>query len=255
MVKNYQAEKKLMKSAVITGGSRGIGRACAIELAKAGYAVVINYVNNESAAKETQRLIEADGGTAVLFRADVSEPDQARKLISKCLMEFGGIDVLVNNAGVGSPTLFLQTEPEELMRVTGVNYFGTFYTSKAAAKEMLSSGNGGSIINISSMWGVVGGSGEAAYSASKAAVIGLTKALAKELAPSKIRVNCIAPGVIDTDMNACYSGEVMEELKEKTPLGRIGAQQDVATIVRFLASDDASFITGQVIAADGGFSL
>ena len=244
-----------MKSAVITGGSRGIGRACAVELAGAGYAVVINYLNNESAAKDVQKRIELAGGIAKTFCADVSDPDQARRLISKCVMEFGGIDVLVNNAGVCSPTLFLQTEPEELARVTEINYYGTFYASKAAAREMLSSGRGGSIINVSSMWGISGGSGEAAYSASKAAVIGLTKALAKELAPSDIRVNCVAPGVIDTDMNACYAADVMETLKEKTPLGRIGAPQDVANIVRFLASDDASFITGQVIAADGGFSL
>ena len=244
-----------MKSAVITGASRGIGKACAIELARAGFAVIINYKTNEAAAKETKREIEQAGGRAQIYQADVCSPDEARRLISKCVMEFGGVDVLVNNAGISLSKLFLDTEPEELVRVTEVNYFGTFYASRAAAKEMLSSCNGGSIINISSMWGVVGGSGEAAYSASKAAVIGLTRALAKELAPSGIRVNCIAPGVIDTDMNACYSVEVMEALKEKTPLNRIGSAEDVARAVRFLATDDASFITGQVLTVDGGFSL
>lgn len=243
------------KSAVITGASRGIGRACAIKLASEGYRVIVNYRTRAEEAEAVCREIRAAGGEAIPFCADVSKSDEARRLVAKCVMEYGGIDLLVNNAGVSSDTLFLSTSDEELERVTGVNYYGTFYCSRAAAREMLSSGRGGCIINISSMWGICGASGECAYSASKAAVIGLTKALAKELAPSGIRVNCVAPGVIDTEMNACHSAETMAALKEKTPLGRIGTPQDVASAVFCLASDEASFITGQTLTVDGGFSL
>lgn len=242
------------KSAVITGASRGIGRACAVRLAKDGYRVIVNFNTREEEAENVCREIRAAGGEALPFCADVSRSDEARRLISKCVMEYGGIDLLVNNAGISSDTLFLSTDDDELSRVTGVNYYGTFYCARAAAREMICAGHG-CIINISSMWGICGASGECAYSASKAAVIGLTKALAKELAPSGIRVNCVAPGVIDTDMNACHSAQTMDALKERTPLGRIGTPEDVASAVSYLASDGARFITGQTLTVDGGFLL
>lgn len=243
------------KSAVVTGASRGIGRACAVELAKCGYNVIVNYLKNEEAARETLDEIMSLGGEGKLFCADVSDSSQARRLISKCVMEYGGIDLLVNNAGIAQDGLFLQTSDEVLEKITRTNYYGTFFCAREAAREMITSGCGGNIINISSMWGIAGASCEAAYSASKAAVIGLTKSLAKELAPSGIRVNCIAPGVIDTEMNACYSSKTMDELKRKTPLGRLGTGLDVAAAVKFLASEEASFITGQVLSCDGGFIL
>lgn len=243
------------KCAVITGGSRGIGHACALTLSQSGYNVIINYRSDKEAAESVCSEIRSGGGNAEIFCADVSKSGEARRLISKAVMEYGGIDLLVNNAGISSQTLFLQTDDDELARVTETNYYGAFYCARAAAKEMLSAGKGGVIVNISSMWGICGAAGEVAYSASKAAVIGLTKALAKELAPSDIRVNCIAPGVINTEMNACYPPETLEELKKRTPLGRLGEPRDVASVVRFLASEEAGFITGQVICADGGFIL
>jgi 3-oxoacyl-[acyl-carrier protein] reductase len=168
------------------------------------------------------------------------------------MMEFGGIDALVCNAGISLPVLFTQTTEEEYDRVFSVNTKGVFFLSQAAAKEMISAGKG-AIVNVSSMWGVAGASGEVAYSASKAAVIGLTKALAKELAPSGIRVNCVAPGVTDTEMNACYDEDAMEALSERTPLGRIADPREIAEAIFFLASEKASFITGQTLTADGGF--
>lgn len=243
------------KCAVVTGASRGIGRAIAVELAKCGYAVIINYCHNERAAEKTLSEVKAVGGEGKLFCADVSLSSDARKLAAKCVLEYGGLDLLVNNAGVASNMLFSETSDEELLRVTEINYFGTFYCTRAAVREMLALGRGGNIINISSMWGVCGASCEAAYSASKAAVIGLTKSLAKELAPSGIRVNCIAPGVIDTEMNSNLSPEDMCALERRTPLGRIGHPDDIASAVKFLASDDAGFITGQVLTVDGGFTL
>lgn len=243
------------KSAVVTGASRGIGAACAEELFRTGYDVIVNYsTDREGAEALCSRLCLSGEGRALPFRADVSDRTDAGRLISKAVYEFGGIDLLVCNAGIASPTLFLQTSPEELAKVTGVNYYGTFYCAQAAAKEMIASG-GGVIINISSMWGICGASGEAAYSSSKAAVIALTKSLAKELAPSGIRVNCVAPGVINTGMNDCYSKETMDSLIKRTPLGRLGEPKDVACLVEFLASEKASFITGQIICADGGFLL
>ena len=169
-------------------------------------------------------------------------------------MEFGRIDILVNNAGVSSLGTLLDTDDEELERVMKTNFYGTFFCTRAAAREMINSGCGGSIVNLSSMWGICGASGEAVYSASKAAVINLTKSLAKELAPEKILVNCIAPGVINTDMNSCYDDQTMDELKKRTPLGRLGEPCDVARAVRFLSLEN-TFITGQTLCVDGGFIL
>lgn len=243
------------KYAVVTGGSRGIGAEIVRELCRAGCDVIANYRSSSEKAETLCRETEAEGyGRAIPFCADISQSSEARRLISKAIMEFGRIDILVNNAGVSSPGTLLDTDDEELERVMKTNFCGTFFCTRAAAREMINSGCGGAIVNISSMWGICGASGEAVYSASKAAVINLTKSLAKELAPEKILVNCIAPGVINTDMNSCYDAQTMDELKKRTPLGRLGEPCDVARAVRFLSLEN-TFITGQTLCVDGGFIL
>ena len=238
------------KSVIITGASRGIGRATALAFARNGYDLLICYQSREADAIRTAEEAKAFGVRAIPFQMDIASLSDCRRTCAKAMMEFGKIDVC--NAGIAHSVLFTQTTEEDYDRLFAVNTKGTFFLSQAVAKEMISVGSG-VIINISSMWGVVGASCEVAYSASKAAVIGMTKALAKELAPSGIRVNCIAPGVIDTEMNACYDENTMSALAEKTPLGRIGSPEDIAHTVVFLASENASFITGQTITVDGGF--
>lgn len=244
----------MKKSVIITGASRGIGRACALEFAKNGYRVLVCYRRITDDAADVCRMISAMGEQALPFQMDVSDLSDCRRTVSKAIMEFGRIDVLVNNAGIALPALFTKTSELEYNRLFDINMKGMFFLSQAAAKEMIAAGNG-AIVNLSSIWGIAGAAGEVAYSASKAAVIGFTKALAKELAPSHIRVNCVAPGVIDTDMNACYSSETIQALVEKTPLARLGKPEDIAKSVFFLADDAASFITGQILTADGGFTL
>lgn len=243
----------MAKSAIVTGASRGIGRAVAQELAKRGYRVLVCYRKNSDGAADVCHGIRAAGGVALPFQMDIADLSDCRRTVSKAMMEFGRIDVLVNNAGIALSRLFTETDEAEYDRVFDVNMKGMFFLTRAAAKEMVAAG-GGSIVNLSSMWGISGASGEVAYSASKAAVIGFTKALAKELAPSHIRVNAVAPGVIDTDMNACYSEDTLRMLAEKTPLGRLGTPEEIASCVCFLA-EDATFLTGQVLTADGGFLL
>ena len=243
----------MAKSAIVTGASRGIGRAVAQELAKRGYRVLVCYRKNSDGVADVCRGIRAAGGVALPFQMDIADLSDCRRTVSKAMMEFGRIDVLVNNAGIALSRLFTETDEAVYDRVFDVNMKGMFFLTRAAAKEMVAAG-GGSIVNLSSMWGISGASGEVAYSASKAAVIGFTKALAKELAPSHIRVNAVAPGVIDTDMNACYSEDTLRMLAEKTPLGRLGTPEEIASCVCFLA-EDATFLTGQVLTADGGFLL
>lgn len=238
---------------MITGASRGIGRACALEFAKNGYQVLVCYRRSADDAAKVCRAISAAGGRALPFQMDIANLSDCRRTVSKAMMEFGHIDVLVNNAGVALPALFTETSETDYDRLFDINMKGMFFLTQAAAKEMIAAG-GGSIVNISSMWGITGASGEVAYSASKAAVIGFTKALAGELAPSHIRVNCVAPGVIDTDMNACYDVDTLRALAEKTPLGRLGTPEDVAKSVYFLSDEASSFITGQVLTVDGGFA-
>lgn len=242
------------KSVVITGGSRGIGRACAILFASKGYNVLFGYNKNKAAAEETLAAVSAYGVKCAAFCADISKKDDARRLISKAMFEFGKIDVLVNNAGIARAQLMTDVTESDFSELFATNVGGVYFTSQAAIPEMIGAG-GGKIINISSMWGQVGASCETLYSATKAAIIGLTKAMAKELAPSGITVNCVAPGVIDTEMNACYDEDTMEELREKTPLSRLGAPEDVANAVYFLASEAGSFITGEVLAVNGGFVI
>jgi len=237
----------MSKTVFVTGGSRGIGRAIAEAFYKNGYNVVINYNKSENEAKA---LSEKLPGSLVL-KGDISREDDVKYMIDKTISHFGSIDVLVNNAGVSVVGLLTDTTLEEWERLFSVNVTGTFLASKYAAKHMIANHNG-RIINISSIWGVSGASMESCYSASKGAVIAFTKALAKELGPSGITVNCVAPGYIDTDMNSDVSECDREAFEEETPLGRIGTPEEVAKTVLFLASDSADFITGQVIGVDGG---
>ena len=240
----------MRKTVLVTGASRGIGAEIAREFAKNGYNVAVNYLSSEEKAK---KLAEEIGGIAL--KADVADFSQVSKMVRSTAKAFGGIDVLVNNASIAlKQQLLTDTSEDEWNRLFDVNVKGVFNCTKAVMDSMVQNHNG-SIINISSIWGITGGSCEVAYSSSKAAIIGFTKALAKELGPSGIRVNCVAPGVIDTDMNAHLSEEDMAILKEETPLCRIGNPSDIAKTVLFLASEGAGFITGQVITADGGMTV
>lgn len=240
-----------MKTAVVTGGAGGIGAAICEALCRQGYSVIINFCHSkENAEKLAARLCEC-GYDAAVFGADVSRPDEADALIDFAFSYGGRLDLLVNNAGVSLRTLFDLTSDEQWRRITDINLTGVFNCSRAAVKHMLSAKNG-RIINISSMWGQTGGACEVAYSASKAGVIGLTKALAKELAPSGITVNCICPGVIDTPMMSGFSDEDKSLIAEDIPVGKFGTPEDVANAVAFLASDSSSYITGQIIGVNGG---
>lgn len=242
------------KSVIVTGASRGIGSACAVEFAKAGWNVLINYSKNEEAAIKTKNACTDLGAVAEIYRCDVSDPDEVRRMVAFCECEFGGIDALINNAGISESGLFTDFTYDMYRRIFDINVLGQMNCAKEAARVMIGAGHG-RIVNISSMWGLVGASCEVLYSASKAAVIGFTKALAKELALSRINVNCIAPGVIDTDMNKCYDEETMAALCEETPLSRLGEACDIAKTALFLCEDGSSFITGEVINVSGGFVI
>ncbi len=243
-----------MKTAVITGGSRGIGRAIAMRLASEGYAAAVNYCRNEAAALEVCDIIRKNGGTAAAYKADVSDRKAMTEMFEKIEHELGAADVLVNNAGIAGQVMFQDISDADWDRLFDVDVKGVYIASQLALKNMLHRKHG-RIINISSMWGVTGGSCEVHYSAAKAAVIGMTKALAKELGPSGITVNCIAPGVIDTEMNGHLDSETMADLAAETPLMRIGTPEDVAAAAAFLASENASFITGQILSVDGGIAV
>jgi len=234
-----------MKTALVTGGSRGIGKACVRALAEDGCRVVIGYLKEREKA---EALARETGGIAV--KADVSVESEAKALVEAA----GDIDALVCCAGVSLIKLFQDTTAEEWRRVFAVNVEGTANVCRFAVPRMIRK-KSGSIVTVASMWGQVGASCETAYSASKAAVIGLTKALAKELGPSGVRVNCLSPGVIMTDMNAELTEETLRSLRGETPLMTLGEAGDVAEAVRFLASDRAKFITGQVLAVNGGLVI
>ena len=244
-----------MKGTVfITGASRGIGAACAIAFAKAGYKVGINYLKNDEAAKKVYDEIKSFGGICTLVKGDVSSFDDMKSNISEVEKKLGKIRVLINNAGISKSAVFQDTTKEIWDNIFAVNMNGAYNCTQAVLPDMISLKEG-RIINISSIWGMVGASCEVAYSASKAALIGFTKALAKEVAPSNITVNCVAPGVIDTDMNRVFSEETLSELAEEIPMGRLGTANEVASIVLYLASDEASYLTGQVISPSGGFVI
>ena len=241
------------KTALITGASRGIGKAIAIEFARNGYNVLANYNNSEKEASELEKMLTEEGYSIKVFKADVSKSSEADAMIEYCLKEFGGLDVLVNNAGISQDKLFTDITDEDWERMMSVNVTSVFNCSRKALKHMIWE-KSGSIINITSMWGETGGSCEVHYSASKAAIIGMTKALAKEVGPSNIRVNAVSPGVIMTDMCAYYGEETLNELKEETPLMKLGKPEDIAETVYFLA-EKGNFITGQVIGVNGGMVI
>lgn len=240
-----------MKNVLITGSARGIGAQTAELFAAEGYNVIINYNTSENEASETCRRISLSGGNSVMIRADVSKRAEAERLFAKAKEEFGPIDVLVNNAGVAQIKLFTDITEEDYDRMFDCNVRSVFNCCQLALPDMIHKKQG-RIINVSSMWGITGASCEVHYSASKSAVIGLTKALAREVAPSGITVNAVAPGVIDTPMNGCFDKETMDSLRDETPVGRLGTPEDVARAILFLADEKSSFITGQTIGIDGG---
>ena len=242
------------RTAFVTGASRGIGRAIACVLAREGYAVGINYLKEREKAEKVARDLCAEGFSAMAVQADVSDKGAITAAIRAVEEAFGPVELLVNNAGISQQDLFQYTDETLWRRLFAVNVDGAYNTIQAVLPHMISEQRG-AIVNISSMWGLRGASCEVGYSATKAAVIGLTRSLAMELAPSHIRVNCVAPGVIRTDMVEKLGQETIDSLREETPLGRLGTPDDIAHAVAFLASDKASFITGQVLTADGGFIL
>lgn len=242
--------KLLGKVAIVTGASRGIGRDIAIELAKSGASVVINYSKDEEGACETLNIIKSNGNFAIKIKADVGDYEDSKNLVDEAVKTFGRLDIIVNNAGRSNIGLFMDSTKEDIDSLIRTNLLGAMYISKHGLKYMLN--NGGSIINISSMWGDVGASCEVIYSTSKGGINLFTKALAKEMAPSNIRVNAIAPGVINTSMNSFLTNEDKEELENEIPMGRFGEGNEIAKCVLFLCSEDSSYITGQVIRIDGG---
>ena len=234
---------------LITGGSRGIGEACVRAFCQKGNSVAFLYHTNHERAKTL-----ADQTGAIAICADVSNSTSATAATQKAIEELGGIDVLVNNAGISQIKLFSDITDEDWRKMIDTNLSGAFYISREASRIMVTQ-HSGRIINIGSMWGKTGASCEVHYSASKAGLRGITMALAKELGPSNITVNCIEPGVIETEMNAALDESTRQELCDSTPLCRIGRAEEVAAVVSFLASEEASFITGQIIGVDGGFAI
>ncbi len=240
--------------AVVTGGGRGIGRAVCLELASRGYSVVVNYSHSSDAADEVVSQIKAQGSEAIAVKADVSDHDEAKALIDAAIEHFGHIDVLVNNAGITRDNLMMRMSSEDFESVVKVNLEGTFNCMKHVARPMLKQRKG-AIVNIASVVGVIGNAGQANYAASKAGIIGMTKSAARELASRNIRVNAVAPGFIDTSMTQVLSDKAKEALQSQILLGRLGQPEDIAKAVAFLAGEEASYITGQVICVDGGIAI
>ena len=243
-----------MPTAFISGASRGIGRAAALKLASLGYDLALNYHTNYEAAQNVQHEAQKYGVKVLLLAGDIADENNVREMFRKIGETFGGADVVVNNASFAEQLMFQDITYEKWRRMFAVTVDGAFFTVQNALPHMLHEKRG-RIINISSMWGEVGASCEVHYSSAKGALIAMTKALAKELGPSGITVNCITPGVIDTEMNAHLSAEDLAELCEETPLGRLGSPDDIAETVAFLASAEAGFITGQIIGVNGGFVI
>ena len=242
------------KTALVTGASRGIGRAIALCLAAEGARVAINYAGNVKAAEEVKASVEAAGGTAILCQADIADSAAVEAMIADVVKEFGTIDILVNNAGITRDTLLMRMKDEDFAKVLDTNLKGVFYCTKAVSKLMMKK-RLGRIINMASVVGLVGNAGQTNYAAAKAGVIGFSKSAAKELASRGITVNVVAPGFIDTDMTAGLPESVKEKMLTDIPLGRMGEPEDVANAVLFLVSDQASYITGQVVNVDGGMVM
>lgn len=242
------------KTALVTGASRGIGRAIAKELARQGARVIVNYNGSKEQAEQTAEEIRAEGGQAESYCCNVTEKEAVKEMIQQIVSQYGRLDILVNNAGITRDNLLLKMKEEEWEEVLNTNLKGVFHTSKHGAKQMLKQ-RSGSIVNISSVSGILGNPGQTNYAASKAGVIGFTKSLARELASREIRVNAVAPGFIETEMTAKLSEAAVEAGKAQIPFGRFGKAQEVAQAVCFLASEEASYITGQVLKVDGGMGM
>jgi 3-oxoacyl-[acyl-carrier protein] reductase len=242
------------KVALVTGSSRGIGRAIVERLATGGAKVVVNYRGNETAANEVVEQIKANGGQAIAVQADVSVVAEAEALIDAAKKAFGRIDILVNNAGTTRDTLIMRMSEEDWDVVIDTNLKGTFNCIKAVARQMMRQ-RYGRIVNITSVAGIAGNAGQANYASAKAGLIGLTKTVAKELGSRGITCNAVAPGFVPTDLTASLPRDLIQQAVERTPLGRTGTPEDMAAAVAFLASDEASYITGQVLAVDGGLAL
>ena len=242
------------KVAVITGAGRGIGRAIASMLAEDGYQVVVNYRNSVSQVEELISTIREAGGEAIAVQADVSVEAEAKKLLEEAIKQFGRIDVLVNNAGITKDNLVMRMSEEDFDKVIDINLKGTFFCMKHASSIMLRQ-KSGKIINISSVVGLNGNVGQANYAASKAGVIGMTKSVARELAPRGITVNAVAPGFIETDMTEKLQDKYKEAMIASIPMKRFGAVEEIAGVVKFLASETANYITGQVLVVDGGLAM
>ncbi len=242
------------KVAIVTGGSRGIGRAICLELAKAGAKVVVNYAGNQEAAQQVVQEILDQGGEATAFQADVANGEMVKQMIDQAIQKYSKVDILVNNAGITRDSLLMRMKDEQWKEVLDANLTGVYNCTKAVVKSMLKQ-KSGCIINITSVVGQTGNAGQANYAAAKAGVIGFTKTMAKELGSRNIRVNAVAPGYILTDMTDKLSDELKEQIKGQVPLERLGAPEDVASLVAFLVSDKAAYITGQVVNVDGGMVM
>ena len=242
------------KVALITGSSQGIGKAIALKYAKSGANIVINYIGDDTQAKTVANECEALGVKTLIVEADISKSDQVKILFEKTLEEFSRIDILVNNAGITKDSLMMRMTDEAFEQVIDVNLKGTYYCMKQVIKTMMKQ-RSGRIINMASVVGITGNAGQVNYSASKAGVIGMTKTMARELAARHITVNAIAPGFIQTDMTDILSEDIKDQLKKQIPLARLGTVDDVANVAVFLASDEANYITGQVLSIDGGMAM
>jgi len=241
-----------MKTVLVTGGTRGIGRACSVSFLEKGYNVIATYEKNDDAAQKFAD--ECQSSQLTVMKCDMADFDDVANMFDNIKNKFGGVDILINNAGIAQQKMFCDVTRDDWDRMFDVNV-GSMYNTVKCVYDYMVSKKWGRIINVSSIWGISGASCEVHYSASKAAVIGFTKALAKELGPSGVCVNCVAPGVISTDMNSHLSAEDLEALSEETPLCRIGTPFEVASAICFLASDDGAFITGQVISPNGGIVI
>ncbi len=242
------------KVALVTGGSRGIGRETCLELARLGAIVVVNYARSAVEAEAVAKEIEDAGGRAIAVQADVSEEDQAKMMVATVVEKFGRIDILVNNAGITRDALLIRMKKSDWDEVIRVNLTGAFNCLQAVAKKMIKQ-RSGAIVNVSSIVGVIGNAGQANYAAAKAGLIGLTKTVARELASRNIRVNGVAPGFISTEMTDSLAESLKEKIVERIPMGRFGTTEEVAKVISWLASERSAYITGQVILIDGGMGM